>query len=459
MLINRNDELKALEDRWESSKAEFMVIYGRRRVGKTALIDHFIKSRHGIRLLGRTESEKSQLVRFSNNLSEFFNDNYIKLNPFQNWDAFFSYLAEKTKDKKCVIAIDEFPYLIDSNKSIPSVLQDYWDRQLKNSKIFLILCGSSISMMVEKVLGHKSPLYGRRTGQIKLGPMNFVNSCKFFHNFDTKELIYAYSILGGTPGYLMEFEDKQNIFHNIQDKFLRKDRFLFQDAEFMLKEELKEPKFYFSILRAIALGKTKIGSIMNETGLEKGIVGKYLSVLIDLDMVKREVPITEKHLHKSRKGIYLLKDNFYRFWFNFIFPYIEKIEMKRSDFIIENKIKPDINRYTSYAFEEICKEWLWKLEIFNYEKVGKWWHKDNEIDIIALNEKEKKILFAECKWRDNINAEKVLGKLKEKSKLVNWNNNKRKEYFALFAKSFKKKIKQKNLFLFDLEDLGKSIKN
>lgn len=458
MFINREDEIEALEERWKSKKAEFLVIYGRRRVGKTALIDHFIENKYGIRLLGRTESEKNQLTRFSDDLSKFLKDEYLTLNPFQNWDAFFSYLAEKTKDKKCIIAIDEFPYLLDSNKSLPSTLQDHWDRHLKNSKIFLILCGSSMSMMVEKVLGHKSPIYGRRTGQIKMEPMNFFNSSKFFYNFDIKELVYAYSILGGTPGYLMEFDDKKSIFQNINEKFLRKDRFLYQDAEFTLKEELKEPKFYFSILRAIALGKTKISEIMNETGLEKGIVGKYLSVLIDLDMIKREVPITEKHMHKSRKGIYLLKDNFYRFWFNFIFPNIEEIEMKRNDSLMENKIKPELNKYTSYIFEDICKEWLWKLNIFNYDRIGKWWDRENEIDIVALNENEKKILFAECKWQDNVNADDISNELKKKSELVEWNIKKREEYFAIFAKSFKKKTAQNNVFLFDLKDTEKLIK-
>ncbi len=459
MFVNREDEIKALEDRWQSKKAEFAVLYGRRRVGKTELIEHFIKNKKGIRLLCRTESEKDQLKRFSINLSDFFNDAFIKINPFQNWDAFFSYLSDKAKNEKFILAIDEFPYLIDSNKAIPSILQDYWDRFLKDSRIFLILCGSSISMMTEKVLGHNSPLYGRRTSQMKIETMKFINIGKFYKNFDIKELIYTYSILGGTPGYLLEFNDKENIFENIKNKFLRKDSFLYQDAEFILKEELNEPKFYFSILKAIALGKTKLGDIINETGLDKSIISKYLSVLIELDMIKREVPITEKHPYKSRKGIYLLKDNFYKFWFSFIFPNMEEIEMTKSDLIIENKIKPHLDLYTSKIFENICKELIWKLKLFNYDSVGKWWNNKSEIDITAINTKDKKILFGECKWQENVSPYSVLNNLKEKLPFVDWNNEDRKEYYIIFAKSFSKRVELDNLYLFDLNDIGKLIKS
>lgn len=452
MFINRKEELKALEERWKSPKAEFMVLYGRRRVGKTELIEHFLKNKKGIRLLGRTETEKSNLERFSKDLSELFKEEHIKINPFQSWDAFFSLIASKAEKERIAIAIDEFPYLIDASKPIPSVLQDWWDRKLKNSNIFLILCGSSISMMVGKVLSHKSPLYGRRTGQIKVEPMGFFSACEFFNKFTAKELVYAYSILGGTPGYLLEFDEKKSIRDNIKDSFLRKDKFLFQDAEFVLKEELKEPKFYFAILRAIAIGKTTIGDIMNETGLQKGIVGKYLSVLAELDLVKREIPVTEKQPHKSRKGIYILKDNFYRFWFNFVSPNIEEIEQNRQDMILSSKIMPELDHYTSYIFEKICAEWLWKLALFDYEKVGKWWDKEQEIDIVAVA--GKRILFAECKWQDNVDARKLLEELKVKAKLVEWHNNGREESYALFARSFKSKIEG----CFDLKDLEKEVK-
>jgi uncharacterized protein len=288
--------------------------------------------------------------------------------------------------------------------------------------------------------------------------MNFFAASKFYKNFKPEDLVYVYAILGGTPGYLLEFDDKKSVKENIIDKFLRKDTFLFQDAEFVLKEELKEPKFYFSILRAIALGKTKISDIMNESGLDKGIVGKYLSVLIDLDIIAREVPVTEKHPHKSRKGIYILKDNFYKFWFRFVFPNTEEIERKMQEQVINSKIMPELDQYTSFIFEAICKEWLWKLNLFSYSKIGRWWEKEEEIDIIALNEKDNRILFAECKWQDNVDVGKIIKELRDKSKLVEWGSPGRNEEFAIFAKSFKSKYIEKGVYLFDLDDLIKSLK-
>jgi uncharacterized protein len=456
MFINREDEMRALESRWVSKKAELMVIYGRRRVGKTELIDHFISGKRGIRLLARTESEKNQLTRFSEDLAGFFSDPYLQSNPFQNWDSFFLYINEKAKSERIAIAIDEFPYLVDSNKSMPSILQDHWDRRLKDSKLFLILCGSSISMMVEKVLANKSPLYGRRTGQIKLPPMGFFEASLFFKGYSAESLIHTYSALGGTPGYLSDFAASGSFEENVRDKFLRKDSVLFQDAEFILREELKEPKFYFSILRAVALGKTKLSEIINETGLQKGVAAKYLSVLADLDIIKREVPVTEERPHKSRAGLYFLKDNFYRFWFRFVFPNIESIERGRAGEIMAKDVLPGLGHYASRIFEDVCAEWLGKSRAFDFTRIGKWWHKEHEIDIIALNEKEKKILFAECKWQEKVDAEAILSELKEKAKLVDWNKDTRKESYAIFAKSFKKKTE--GAMCFDLKGIERALK-
>ena len=176
IFIDREKELKILRERYFSKNPEFLIIYGRRRIGKSELVDQFIKSKDiiGIRLLAREESKYMQLKRFKEKLATFFKDLMLEKMEFQDWDSFFEYLYEKTKNKRIVIAIDEFPYLIKEDKSLPSILQAYWDEKLRKTKIFLILLGSSVSMM-EKLLGYKSPLYGRRTGQIKLKPLSFVD--------------------------------------------------------------------------------------------------------------------------------------------------------------------------------------------------------------------------------------------------------------------------------------------
>lgn len=455
MFINRKDELEALEERYNKGKAEFIVLYGRRRVGKTELIQRFIEEKNGIMLLARTESEKDQLKRFSLLIGEEFKDEVLLKNPFKSWDAFFTYITAKTKDSRIIFAIDEFPFILNTNKAVPSILQDYWDNKLKDSKIFLVLCGSSIAMMVKKILGYKSPLYGRRTGQLKIEPLKFKDVRRFFPKYSLEKCIEAFAILGGTPGYLIEFDDNQPIFENIKSKILGKDKFLFEDAEFILKEELEEPKFYFSVLKSIAFGKTKTSEIINETGLNKGIVGKYLSVLIDLNIVKKEVPITERHPHKSRNSVYLLKDNFFKFWFRFVFQYIHLIDRKEEGKLL-NIIKSEFNSYVSFAFEDVCHEFIAKKQLFDFDKIGKWWHKENEIDLIILNDKTKDILFGECKWKERIDAEKIAKALAEKARLVQWNNNNRREYFAIFAKTFSKKITEyegKKAYCYDLEDL------
>lgn len=458
--INRKEELNLFKKIAASDKAEFIIIYGRRRIGKSELINEVLKNNFGIKLLAREESEVLQLKRFSESLSILFDDEIIQKNPLQNWDAFFTYINKHT-DKKMILAIDEFPYLVSENRSIPSILQDYWDNKLKDTKICLILCGSSISMM-EKILGNKSPLYGRRTSQLLIKPFNFEQSLDYL-NINFEDAIKVYSIFGGTPAYILEYDIKKNLEQNLKEKVLKVDSFLYRDVEFVLKEELREPRYYFSILSSIAKGNTKISDIINDTGLNKSIVGKYLSILSELMLINREIPILENPL-KSRKGIHILNDNFFKFWFKFIYKHKEGIEKGIYEPVLYD-INKNMNNYIGLLFENICKEALEKANkkgLLEFSKIGRWWDKDKEIDIIAINEKKEEILFCECKWKTNVNPEKIFNELNEKSKYVKWNNEKRTEIFAIFAKSFNKKIKEfggKKIYCYDLNDIEKIIKS
>src|SRR3989338_8846957 len=348
--INRKEELKLLKDRIASNKAEFIIIYGRRRVGKSEIINEILKQNYGLKLLAREESEELQLRKFSESLSTFLKDETLAKNHFKNWDAFFTYINERSK-KRIIIALDEFPYLVAENKSITSILQDYWDNKLKNSKICLILCGSSISMM-ERLLGHKSPIYGRRTSQLLITPFSLKQALDYL-NMTFEDAVKAYSVFGGTPAYVLEYNIKKDLRWNLIEKVLKKDSFLCRDVEFVLKEELREPRYYYSIISSVAKGNTKISEIINDTGLDKGIVGKYLSILTELMLIKREVPVTENPL-KSRKGIYIISDNFFKFWFRFIYPNKETIENENYNVVIENIFKY-LNDYIGHTFEDVCK--------------------------------------------------------------------------------------------------------
>ena len=454
VFLDRERELSLLKDRYGGDRAEFVVIYGRRRIGKTELIDRFIKvCKNGVRLLAREESKTFQLSRFAEKLGEFFQDEFLKKTPFADWDGFFEYLSKKV-DRRTIVAIDEFPYLIKEDGALPSILQDHWDNKLKKSKIFLVLSGSSISMMESKVLGHRSPLYGRRTGQLLIKPLNFAHILDYVG--DLEKAIEFYSVFGGTPAYTMEIDPKRDIFANMAEKILREDSFICRDVEFVLRQELVEPRYYFSILLSIARGNHRIGLIVNDAGLSKSIVNKYLSVLSDLQLVYRAIPITESY--RSRRGLWFLSDNLFDFWFRFVNPYIDDIEQGRSAIVISDRIKPYFNEYIGRHFELIVQEFLGEMNVKSilpsrFTKIGKWWHKDKEIDTVALNEKTKEALFVECKWRDKVGAKKVLDELKEKASLVDWKRKARKEYYAIFAKSFKEKIEEENVLLFDLKEL------
>ncbi|GAB6102205.1 ATP-binding protein [Thermococcus atlanticus] len=454
MFIDRKEELKLLEERLNGGRAEFIVVYGRRRIGKTALLLEFLKRNGGIYLLARETSTHENLKRFSKKVASYFNDPFLAKNPFQSWDAFFEYISERSKSERLIIVIDEFPYLVKGSPELPSILQEYWDLRLKNTKIYLVICGSSISMM-EKLLGYRSPIYGRRTAQMKLKPLGFFDARAFFPNYSMEELVMAYGILGGTPAYLIEFDDSKGIAENLREYF-RPDSFLYGDALFVLREELEEPRNYFAIMEAIAKGSTTLGEIMNETGLERATVGKYLSVLISLGLVRREVPVTASR--KSRKGHYRIRDNYFTFWFRYVYPNADMVEMGMGNELVE-AVMDDLNSYLGFVFEDIVHEFLVELNRsgklpFKFTRIGRWWRKGEEIDLVALNKRERKALFIEVKWKglEEGEARRILKDLKRKAELVGlegWEKS-----YGLVARHVEGKERlRENCLLWELSDL------
>lgn len=418
MFVDRIEEIELLERRLRSENAEFIVVYGRRRIGKTTLLLEFIRRNGGIYLLARETSSVDNLRRFSERMAKAFDDELLRKNPFQSWDAFFEYLNQKSREKRLIVVIDEFPYLVKGDRSLPSILQEYWDLKFSRGKIYLVICGSSVSMM-EKLLGYKSPIYGRRTGQIKLHPLDFFNAREFLPNYSIEDFVKAYSILGGTPAYLLEFSDGRSIEENLRDYF-KPDSFLYGDALFILREELDEPRNYFAIMEAIARGKTTLGEIMTETGLERSLIGKYLSVLIELELVRRETPITASR--KSRRGRYYINDPYFTFWFRYVHPNADLIETNQGELLVDI-VMDDLSTYVGGIFEDVARQFIFRLnkaEIFRFTRIGRWWHKDEEIDLVALNEGEKRALFVEVKWKELSEGEGrgILRDLERKGELV-----------------------------------------
>lgn len=467
-LIDREEETAFLEEAFAESKSQLLVLYGRRRVGKTFLLQHFMRNKKHTYYLSTKGNEAEQIRLLSRMVGETFNDTALILSPFSEWRALFIYLHEKAQKDKFLIVIDEFPYLIDANPSITSIFQKYWDEYLSSTKIMLILCGSSIAMMESEVLAHKSPLYGRRTGQWKVKPMNFENALKFFpKGASIEEAVRIYAITGGVPFYITEFDLARSAIENILERIARKGKMLYEEGEFLLKEELRDPSTYFSLLEAMSAGNTKQTEIANRVGMSSTALPRYLSTLERLEYIEKIAPVTDHK--KSKKTIYKIKDNFMDFWFKFIYPnrsYIEENNYKKFVEILD----VNFEKHVSFAYEGICRDFLKRQNANNrlpisFTKIGTWYgnYRDItkermsvEIDIVALDDKGKEIIFAECKWQDLTykDAGKLIAILKEKSKYVDWNIGKRKEYFAIFARKVGgKEILRKNGFLaWDLDD-------
>jgi len=434
--VNRGDELKFLNMKWMSSQAQLIIIYGKRRVGKTELAIQFAKNKPHIYFLCERIASQNELKKFTQSLADYFKDEFLPKDGFNDWETAFKYIS--ARKEKLVLIIDEFPYLAETDKSIPSVFQKAWDMYLKNSQIYLILLGSSISMMEETTLFYKAPLYGRRTGQIFLKPFGFKDVKKFFPKKSFDKILNIYSTVGGTPPYLLKFRDKKYI-DAVKQEILRKGQPLYEEVEFLLREELKEPRNYFVILEALSLGKTKLSEIINETGFDKSMVSRYISILDSLQITRKEIPVTEKIPEKSRKGIYFIDDNFFNFWFRFVFRRRALLEENRTNEVLReiSKILPQFlaRNYEKIAVE-ILQEAINNKKIpLNFEKIGRWWDKNEEIDIVATNSRTNEILFGEVKWTNKKIGTNIYEDLKIKSQRVEWGKNKQKKYFALFGKN------------------------
>ncbi len=455
--INRKAELEFLQRRLDSSDAEMIILYGRRRIGKTELVIHFAKDKQSLYFLGRLESREDTIKRFNALLVERFSDTTLLTHPLPNWDGLFDYLSIKA-DNKLLVVIDEFPFIVERFPEILSTLQDHWDRKLKDTQIKLILTGSSVSMMEKFTLDYQSPLYGRRTGQWKLDGMDMSSLHEFFPNYTLEERILAYAVLDMIPGYLARFSPDQPLMGQIIDKMLKKGGFFYDEVEFLLREELRDPANYMSILSAIAGGISTFSEIHQKTQLDKSLLSKYLHVLEQLGMVEKKIPVTQtlKSKLKAKGALYCLKDNFFDFWFQFIYLNNQTLESGNAHHVVEN-LDRRLNPYLSFKFEKFTASALPHLDIAPWTHIGKWWNKQEEIDVVALDENKNKILFAECKWQQNVDAPAILAQLKEKARLVDWKNDQREEHYAVFAKSFKRKTNAAHTHCFDLEDLEKAL--
>ncbi len=450
---NRERELSFLEEIYREKGFNLVVLYGRRRVGKTELIKKFIENKPSIYVLATDESYAENIKFFKQKFAEFAKREYFLRLETESLYELFRFFCEEIKERKCVIVIDEFPYLMQTKKGLLSLFQKIIDELLVRTNITLIFCGSSMSVMESEVIGKGTPLYGRNLNIWKLQPFSFKHVVKYFKNpFE------VYFIFGGVPYYLKFYNEEKPLMENIREILLTKGKNLYDEPLILLRQEFRESRVYRLILKYLSLGYKTIGKLCSASGMDKSNLTKYLSSLEEVGIVRHVLPFGMK-----RKGIYEINDPLFRFWFKFVYPYRDYLEVGRRE-VVEEIIGRELNEYFGLCFEYLVEEVLkQKLipELEDFGFVSKWWHKDKEIDLVALKEETKEILFCECKWQSRVNAKKVCRELTEKASYVQWHNEKRKESFAIFAKSFSKKISEfegKKVYCFDLREMEKILK-
>jgi len=440
MFFGRSSELGKLDEMYNSNRFEFAVIYGRRRVGKTTLIREFIKDKNAMFYAASESTAQDNLLFLSRCIA---GKNSAPV--FTDYENALSAVFEKAETERFVFVIDEFPYLAAAYRGISSLLQIMIDHNRENSKLMLILCGSSMSFMESQVLGYQSPLYGRRTAQFKILPFSYFDSLPFLQGFSKEDQALLYGVAGGIPEYLSKIYSHKSVKENVIELFLTPSGHFFEEPSNLIKQELREPSTYNGIIEAIARGASRLSEISTKSHAESNKCGKYLTSLIALGLVKKELPVTET---AGKKSIYLLEDQMFRFWYRFVFPNMSAIVAGLGERVYVAEVEPQLSAYMGLVFEEICKQWMLEqmkqdaLPFFS-GKLGRWWgnnprlKRQEEIDILAY--RENQALLGECKWTNSLVDINVFDDLREQSKLFSYEEC----WFYIFAKrGFTARLKQ-----------------
>jgi len=436
--IDRESEMEVLEEEYRRKGSSLVILYGRRRTGKTTLISEFIKEKPALFFLATEESEAQNRSAFKERAAEFIDSDLLRSAAVSNWDVVFAAVMEHPFESKPVIVIDEFQNIGKSNRAFPSIFQRIWDEKLKDKSVMVILCGSLISMMTSQALNYGSPLYGRRTAQIRLEQIPFRFYRDFFPQKSFKELVETYAVTGGIPKYIEVFSEKSDIYQAIESNVLNRASFLYDEPHFLLQQEVAEVGSYFSIIRSVAAGNHKLSAISSALEVKATSLTKYLKTLIDLDILEREVPVTEDNPEKSKRGLYRIKDNYLRFWFAFIYPNTSFIESGNSRIVMSKIRKSLTTSHTAFVYEDVCRQRMWDLNAnetwpFYFSKVGRYWDANTEIDVTAIDPEGRNLVLGECKyWHEPVGAN-VLRELEKKADAVEWNRSNRHLWFVLFS--------------------------
>ena len=438
MFYGRERELKKMNSLYDRGDHQLIVVCGRRRVGKTTLINEFCKEKRTLFFSALESTAEKNLKVLSKAINKFTHPDSSVNSEYTRFDDAFVRISEAAEKERLVFIIDEYPYLAAADSSVSSVLQHIIDHRFSKTDIFVILCGSSVSFMENQVLGHKSPLYGRRTAQFRVEPLNYLRAAEAHPHLLPESNAAIYGITGGVPHYMNKLAIKNDgdIGNSIINDILERASYLFEEPANLLKQELREPATYNAIISAMAGGASRLNDIANKTSLDYAVCSKYLSVLISLGIAGKKAPVCESVKNKS---LYYLKDNFFNFWYSFIPDNISQITAGNAESVYRDEVEPQIGRYMGLIFEDICKQYMigYAKDLpFSIKDIGGWWggnpetKRQEEIDIIAFN--GRNAIFGECKWRSDPIDLSVLKELKRKASLFCGFD---KRYYYLFSKS------------------------
>lgn len=462
MFVDRRSELAWLEARRCAPDAQLLVVYGKRRVGKTALLREFIRGGPAVYCLADRRPGREQLREVAARLGAHFGDAFVAEKGFANWLEVFEFLRTRLAGRprrrggRFVLVLDEFPYLVENDSATPSLFQKGWDETLARLPLCLVLCGSSVAVMESEALSARSPLFGRRTGDLVVRPFDFAAVREYVPagwSFERTATLYA--MLGGMPGYLRQFDLARSLEWNVRERLLAPGAFLFREVEFLLKEELREPRSYLAVLRAIAQGRRRFGEIVNDTGLEKNVLHKYLHVLERLQLMEREVPVTERAPERSKRSLYRLADPFVALWFACVHAFHSDLELGETGPALR-RFREVLPHLAGAAYERIAAEVLRRpgTAPARLERVGRWWDASGEVDVVGVNEEQNAILFAEVKWSGRPLGTNVLEGLRAAAARVVWGRPDRREVFALFGRGgftpeLRRVAKREHVLLFE----------
>lgn len=436
VFINRTLELRSLEERFHDSRAQLFVLYGRRRVGKTELLRTFCQGKPHVYFQAAQVSEPDNLRHFIQEAADATGDDLLAQMEFTGWEAPLQYLAKAARER-LIVVLDELPYLCEGNSALPSLLQRFWDQHGQNSNLMLILCGSSVSFMEQEVLAQRSPLFGRRTGQLELLPLGYRDAAGFLPRYSPEQWVQAYGILGGMPMYQAQFEDRLSLEENVQRHIFDPAALLYNEPEYLLRTELRDPGTYNSILEAIADGLTKHNEIADRIGKPSSAVSPYLATLERLRLIERVAPVTSRAAGKRSVGRYFIRDPFLRFWYRFVLPNRSLLEIGERERVWTQRVAPQLDEFLGLAFEGLCREYVRRhgaetLGVVPSGEVGRFWSRDVEIDVLCRNV-DGSHTCGECKWTRKPVGERELEDLQGKAQALpaDWRHDLR---FILFSR-------------------------